>query len=353
MSITNLLRPLPGIGHAMNVREYAINTFSSDTEPSDNFAIRGSKTFANSLIRCTSYSIPYITYASWPYVMLASQYVNAGLAVAKGAYAGYSYYQGYTENNDDKKEQAKKIALQAGAHGLFAYGDYLSTFMSAQSVVPIITAYVGVGAVTDLLGKSKQIHNKWFNNENKYVEDDEDSDSGVSSSGEEDPDFSVSRSVENDYDYDSGSASDDDRPLIREESDSEDLEHYSDGGEGEERGSLFSSFRGSVHGLLRSFTTAHRDDHSEAIYDDGDDMEMVTSEDSDRDSSIDDDGAPSPLGASFDGASSSGFSRRSQRPKSVSPKGAVVPKNTDYSDRSFHSPIGNLPGFGMNLRRRG
>ncbi len=73
--------------------------------------------------------------------MLASQYVNTGLAVAKGAYAGYSYYQGYTENNDDKKQQAKKIALQAGAHGLFAYGDYLSTFMSAKSVVPIITAY--------------------------------------------------------------------------------------------------------------------------------------------------------------------------------------------------------------------
>lgn len=171
MTSLSLPPPLPGFGYAMSVREYAMNKVSLDIDERDSIFSTGAKSFINTAIRCTSYSLPYLTYTSSSYFIFLSQYANLAMGIGKAAYSAYSCFQGYRKNDDEKKLLAKKMAKEAILHGTFAYVDSKMLDLGSKVIIPSITAYVGIGALTDLSRKSKQIHNKFFSSSNNVARD--------------------------------------------------------------------------------------------------------------------------------------------------------------------------------------
>ncbi|NGX35366.1 MAG: hypothetical protein K1000chlam1_00189 [Candidatus Anoxychlamydiales bacterium] len=183
--MTSLSLPLPGFGYAMSVREYAMNKASLDTDERDGVFSTSAKSFINTAIRCSSFSLPYLTYTSSSYFIYLSQYANLAMGVGKAAYSAYSCFQGYRKNNDEKKLLAKKMAKEAILHGAFAYVDSKMLDLGSKVIIPVITTYVGIGALTDLSRKSKNLHNKFFSSSDNVARDNdifEGSDHGVDDS---------------------------------------------------------------------------------------------------------------------------------------------------------------------------
>ena len=162
MTTINLLTPQPGFGYAISSREYLMNISSLDTDEQDGIFSRGGKTILNTAIRCTAFSLPYLTYISCSNFTFISHYWNITLGLGKGIVAASSGIQGYWRNDDAKKELAKKMAREAIWHASFACVDKIVLQLGAIAIIPIVTAYVGVGAFKDLFGQSKELHNKCF-----------------------------------------------------------------------------------------------------------------------------------------------------------------------------------------------
>ena len=168
---------LPSIGYAMYFREMAIDKLDVAIDnlgfSQGNLGIYLGKNLLNSAIRCTSYSIPYLSYLSWPYAIHASKYINLGLGLTEGVYAAYSYYQAHNEHNVAKKqktiEKAKEAAQKALLYGACAAIDVGSTYLNAEVVVYLVSAYVGFGALSDLAGWSNKIHEFLFQTKAKEV----------------------------------------------------------------------------------------------------------------------------------------------------------------------------------------